>query len=426
MIQADRKHGLLDEKFETMGPQQRLAHQRGLIRKLLDYVSERSPAYQRKFAESGVDPRGIVEFQDLPSLPLTRRGEIIESLKADPPFGGFFCLRPEEIRTVFVSPGPMFHPVVDYEAEGKLRARVAYASGFRPGDMVLVTFAFNMVPAGYRSDITLRSLGCATIPSGPGNTDVQVDILKALPVKGYIGTPSFLNSIGLRAVERGLDPREDFSLEVALCSAEMLPESLRTDLQEQFGMMVRQTYGIADTGIVAYECAVGQGMHLLDEAIVEICDVQTGRHVPVGEVGEVVVSAFRPDTPMVRFATGDLTYLTEDPCPCGRTAPRMVKIIGRADQITKVRGMFVHPSEVDKALARFPEIKGWQMVVTRERHQDQLTCTVEIEGEASEGFADLLVEALRNRIKVRTDIRFAPPGTIPRGAKKIEDQRVWD
>jgi len=426
MIQSDRMRGFFDEPLETMTPELRRARQRSLIRKLLDYVSERSTAYRRKFARAGVDPRAVVEFEDLPSLPLTRRGEIIESLKAEPPFGGFCCLRPEEIRTVFVSPGPMFHPVADYEAEGRLRARAAYACGLRPGDMVLVTFAFNMVPAGYRSELTLRSLGCATIPSGPGNTDVQVDILKGLPVKGYIGTPSFLNAIGKRAVERGLYPRRDFRLEAAQCTAEMLPESLRADLQEQFGMTVRQTFAIADAGLVAYECPAARGMHLVDEVIIEICDVGTGRHVPPGEVGEIVVSVFRPDMPMVRFATGDLTYVTEEQCPCGRTAPRLVRIVGRADQVTKVRGMFVHPAEVDGVMARFPGIKGWRMTVTREGHQDQLTCTVEVEGEAEEGFASRLTEALRDRIKVRADVRIVPPDTIPPGAKKIEDRRVWE
>jgi phenylacetate-CoA ligase len=223
------------------------------------------------------------------------------------------------------------------------------------------------------------------------------------------------------AAERGLR----LPLEVAHVGAEALPESLRRTLEEQHGILTRQSFGTADLGIVAYECREAAGMHLMEDAIFQICDPETGAPLPPGQVGEIVCTVNHRAYPMIRFGTGDLSVLTDAPCPCGRTSPRMLGWRGRADEVTKVRGMFIHPRQVDEVLARFPGVARGQVVVTREEHQDALTLTVELAAGADAAAAGM-VEAVRDVMKLRGEVRVVPPGTIPEGVKKIDDRRTWD
>ncbi len=427
MKKQDRKVGFYNEKVERMGQEERGKYQDGIIQNLLDYAYKNSPAYKRILDQADIKPGDIKTYDDLVKVPITKREDIVEGRKRNPPFGEFCAVGPEQVRRIFVSPGPMFHPMLEMTAGTIERLRRLFFSlGFRPGDVVLNTFMYTMVPAGMLFDLGLTGMGCIVIPGGVGNTDIQIDTLKHMPVNGYVGTPSFLNIIGDRAIERGFDPRKDFQLEIGLSTAEMLPESLRTELQGKFDMLVRQVYGTADTGMLCYECGELTGMHFNDDAIIELIDPGTGERVPVGETGVVVASNLSPEAPVIRFETGDLGIVTDEPCTCGRTSLRLLKLVGRSDQVTKVRGMFVHATECEQVISRFPEIARFQIVVTREGHQDKLTCLLELKEEVDrEKLAEKVIEGLKDTIKIRADLEYIAPGTLSEWSKKLDDKRVW-
>ncbi|NIS61219.1 MAG: AMP-binding protein [Proteobacteria bacterium] len=304
-----------------------------------------------------------------------------------------------------------------------------FAGGFRPGDIVINTFNYHMMPFAMNMvDNSLNMLGCITVPTGVGNTELQVNILKDLRATGFCGTPSFLLTVAEKAEEMGLDLRRDFNLKVAFAAAEMLPESLRKTLEDKLGIILRQSYGTADIGSLGYECMEKNGMHLPDDKIVEIADHQSGRQLPLGETGEIVATTFNKTYPLIRFGTGDLSYLVDEPCPCGRTSPRLVRILGRTDQLTKVRAVFVHPGQADEVARRYPNIAAYRVLVTRERDQDVMTFQVELKDEKvdKEKLKEDLQSTIRDVMKVRGDVEFIPQGTIPEGGKTIEDKRSWD
>jgi phenylacetate-CoA ligase len=343
--------------------------------------------------------------------------------RADPPFGGFCTVVAEDLHWIFVSPGPIYEPF-DRRERSPWRTEVSgFAGGFRPGDVVVNTFLYHLTPAAHLIDRGLALLGCTVVPTGPGNTEVQVKTILDLRATGYVGTPSFLMAILKHAGERG----QRLPLEVAHVGAEALPPSLRRTFEDEHGILTRQSFGTADLGIVAYECREADGMHVMEDAVFEICDPETGTPLPAGQVGEIVCTVNHRAYPMIRFGTGDLSVLTEAPCPCGRTSPRMLGWRGRADEVTKIRGMFVHPRQVDEVAARFAGVSRYQVVVTRVEHQDVLTLLVE----AAPG-ADIaaleggLPGAIRDVMKLRGEAKLVPAGTIPAGGKKIEDQRKWE
>ena len=301
---------------------------------------------------------------------------------------------------------------------------MGFAGGFRPGDVVVNTFLYHLTPAAHLIDRGLARLGCTVVPTGPGNAEVQVKTILDLRAAGYVGTPSFLMTILKHAAERGLGR---LPLEVAHVGAEALPESLRRTFEEEHGILTRQSFGTADLGIVAYECREASGMHLMEDVVFEICDPQTGAPLAAGQVGEIVCTVNHKTYPMIRFATGDLSVVTEAPCRCGRTAARMLGWRGRADEVTKVRGMFVHPRQADEVVGRVPGVARYQVVVTRQEHQDVLTFDVEPAPDADRAAIEAgLPAAIRDVMKLRGAVHIVPSGTIADGAKKIEDQRKWD
>jgi phenylacetate-CoA ligase len=283
----------------------------------------------------------------------------------------------------------------------------------------MVPFALQMV------DNSLHMIGCISIPMGVGNTEQQVNILKNFKATGYCGTPSFLLSIAEKAAEMGLDLRKDLNLKVGFVAAEMLPESLRSKLEEKFGMAIRQTYGTADVRCLGYECMKKNGMHVPDDKIVEIVDPDTGRQLGPGKIGEIVATTFNRVYPLIRFGTGDLSILTETPCPCGRTSSRLVKIMGRVDQATKVRGLFVHPGQVDEVASRYPQIVKYQMVIKR---KEEMIFRIELKEDTpkTQELEQQVGQSIRDVMKIRGDVQFVPEGAIPEGAKRIEDQRTWE
>jgi phenylacetate-CoA ligase len=420
--------GFYKKHLETMPPKKRNEYLDQKLRGIIQYAYKHSTAIKRKLDSVHLMPKDIRSVKDLEKIPITKKAELVELQKKNPPFGGFEGIPIRQMRRIYVSPGPILEPgEKEYTELGW--AQGMYAGGFRPGDIAINTFSYHMVPfALHMIDNSLRRVGCIVIPTGVGNTEQQVHILKNLKANGFCGTPSFLLTIAEKAEEIGLDPKRDLNLRVGFVAAEMLPESLRSRLEDKFGMIIRQSYGTADIGCLGYECLEKNGMHIPDDKIVEIVDPDSGKQLGPGKMGEIVATSFNKVYPLVRFGTGDLSVLAVDRCPCGRTSPRLVKIIGRVDQVTKVRGLFVHPGQVDEVGSKHPEVASVQVVVTRKEDKDEMTFRVELKGETSppEKFKEEIERSIRDIMKVRGEVQFVPRGTIPEGAKKIDDQRTWE
>jgi phenylacetate-CoA ligase len=421
---TDRNSGLLDPR-ESMPPEERLAYQENFLREVVAHSYACATPLQEVMWKQGLFPHDIQSVSDLTKLPVIKKTDLVEAQKFKPPFGGF-CTKPlGELKRVHRSPGPIYDPVGDVPDYYRWNTSL-YAAGFRPGDLVVNTFAYHLTPAGHMFEEAILSIGGAAVPTGVGNTETQVEVIRDLGVKGYIGTPSFLNTILRRAEEMGVDPRKEFSLEVALVLAEMLPESMRSKFVQEYHILARQAYGTADVGLIAYECPHLKGMHVHHDVIVEIVNPETGAPVPKGSSGEVTVTCNNKIYPLVRFGTGDLSSLVDDPCPCGRTGPRLSKILGRVDQVTKVKGMFVHPSQVQLVLASHPEILRGRLLVERPKEDDVMTLEIEVNGEPSPGFIQAVEKTLKETAKLKGAVRAVKPGTLPEGHKTIEDARKWE
>jgi len=421
----DRENGFFISELETMTAEARAIYQAGRLVEVLRVAWDRTPHFPQRLKACGLAPGNLKTHKDLARLPVLKKSSLPELQKQDPPFGGLVALPVDSLRRIFVSPGPIYDPSGPAPDYWRL-ARAFFAAGFRKGDIVLNTFAYHLTPAGAMCEDALTALGCAVIPGGVGNTDTQVKLIHDLKATGYVGTPSFLATILERAAEMGIDVRTAWRLQVAFVSGAMLPESLRADLLRKYGVRVRQAYATADLGLIAYECPRQEGMHLADDLIVDMCDPELGQPVPPGTAGEVVVTSFDEVYPLIRFGTGDLSAVTQAPCRCGRTSPRLTRILGRADEVTKVRGMFVHPAQIEEVMARFPEVRRYQAVVARKGNDDDLLLRVETHArEAPFGMDEKVLSDLRTAIKVRARLEYVPDGTIPDGAKKILDQRTW-
>jgi phenylacetate-CoA ligase len=425
---GDRHSGFLKKNLETMPHRKRLNYLNQRLRGIVQYAYKNSVAFRNKMDSAGLKPKDIQTMKDLEKIPITKKTDLMELQRQNPPFGGFEGVPITEMRRIFVSPGPIYEPgEADYDELGW--AQGMYAGGFRPGDIAINTFSYHMVPFALQMvDNSLYMNGCISIPMGVGNTEQQVNILKSCKATGYCGTPSFLLSIAEKAEEMGLDLKKDLSLRAGFVAAEMLPESLRSKLEEKFGMTIRQTYGTADVRCLGYECMKKNGMHIPDDKIVEIVDPQTGRQLGPGKIGEIVATTFNKVYPLIRFGTGDLSILSEAPCPCGRTSPRLIRILGRVDQATKVRGLFVHPGQVDEVASRYSQIEKYQMVIKRKEDKDEMTLRIELKEDIpqTQKLEQEIGQSIRDVMKIRGEVQFVPKGTIPEGAKKIEDQRTWE
>lgn len=424
----DRSSGFLKKTLETLPQKKRTEYLNQKLRGIIQYAYKNSVAFKNKMDSAGLKPKDIQTIKDLEKIPFTKKGDLVELQKKNPPFGGYEGVPISEMRRIFVSPGPIHEPgEMEYVELGW--AQGMYAGGFRPGDIVINTFSYHMVPfALHMVDNSLHRVGCIVIPTGVGNTEQQVNVLKNFKATGFCGTPSFLLNISEKAEEMGLDLKKDLDLRVGFVAAEMLPESLRSKLEEKFGMTLRQTYGTADIGCLGYECMKKNGMHISDDKIVEIVDPETGKQLGPGKTGEIVATTFNKVYPLIRFGTGDLSIMTETSCPCGRTSPRLIKIMGRVDQVTKVRGLFVHPGQADEVASKHPQIAKYQVVVTRKEHKDEMEFHIELKEEVAqpEKLKEEIERSIRDVMKVRGDVQFVPKGKISEGARKIEDQRTWD
>ena len=377
------------------------------------------------FAESlkDVDPASVTSRAALAKLPVIRKHELLErqmAQRAVDVFGGFSALRyGAGMPRVFASPGPIYEPE-GARADYWRMARALFAAGFRAGDLVHNTFSYHFTPAGSMMETAAHALGCTVFPAGTGQTEQQVQAMAELRPQAYSGTPSFLKIILEKAAETGVDVS---SLTKASVGGEACPPSLRDWFAER-GVAAWQSYGTADLGMVAYETASRQGMVLDEGVIVEIVRPGTGDPVPEGEVGEVVVTTFNRDYPLVRFGTGDLSAILAGQCPTGRTNARIKGWMGRADQTTKIRGMFVHPGQVADITRRFPEVIKARLVVTGEMANDSMTLQVEVTA-LPQGLELKISEAIRDVTKLRAQVKLVAPGSLPNDGKVIEDARSY-
>ena len=423
----DRISGYYSQSLETLSREERVAYQNAELQKIVQHAYENAPAVREKFDKRQVKPDDIKSVNDLERLPITHKHELAQLQEQNPPFGGFLGVPWERLKRICMSPGPIYEPE-EIHSQNDRWTQAFFATGFRRGDIGQVTFSYHLVPPAFWFEDALHRLECIATPGGVGNTELQVRMMHDLKVTGYIGTPSFLVKISKKAREVGYDLQQDLYLEVGFVAGEMLPESLRDELEQGFQMIVRQGYGTADVGCLGYECFQKNGMHFPYNCIVEIVDPETGKQLGPGETGEIVATVFDKVYPMIRFGTGDLSYYTDEPCPCGRTTQRLVKILGRLDQVTKVKGMFIHPGNADEVAAKIPEIERYQVVVTRDAHVDQMTFTVELkEGyHPTEELASRIEAAIPTSMRVRGNVKFIERGTLPKDYKKIDDRRKWD
>lgn len=392
------------------------------LRRLISHAYKRSDEFRSRLDAAGMSPSDVTSWDDFARIPPLGKKQLLALQDGGAGLarlltGGFAGLR-----RVYQSPGPLFDPEgpgPDYWGW----AEAFHAAGFVRGDLVQMTFSYHLTPAGLMLEEPLLELGCAVIPAGPGNTDVQIDLMTRLPVTGFVGMTSYLDVIADKARERGLDPRRDFRLRAAFVAAERLPESLRAKVQDAFGLTIRQGYGTADVGCIAYECAELSGMHVSSRGIVEICEPGTGRPLPAGEVGEVVFTPFADAYPLIRLATGDLSRLDDAPCPCGRTSPRLAGILGRADDTAKVKGQFIYPGQAAEVAREFPAIVDWQIVVTNPGGKDALEVRLCCQGPLD---APAFAASFQARCKLRPTVTVLPAGeTLPPGAPKLTDQRQF-
>ena len=423
MAGPNRSAGYWNRERETMSAGAREGYQTRWLAELLALSWDKAPGVRRRLEQAKLTPRDVRSTEDLARLPVIRKSAMPDLQKADPPFGGF-CTEPlARIRKIFVSPGPILEPMGP-ELGGFHAETGLFAGGFRRGDIVLNTFAYALTPAAHELDEALNILGCTVVPTGVGQTEIQVTMARTVRATGYVGTPSFLLTILGKAKEMGVDR---LPFQVAQVGAEALPESLRRQFEEQYGIMVRQGFGTADIGMIAYECPEKSGMHLVEDAIVQVCDPQSGEPLPAGSIGEIVATVNNHTYPMIRFGTGDLTIIDEATCPCGRTSARMLGWRGRADEVTKVRGMFIHPRQADEVAARAQGVQRFQVVVGRQGHEDTLTLRVELApGTDATGASKTLEGAIREVMKLRGSVDVVAAGTIAEGGKKINDERTWD
>lgn len=385
------------------------------------HAQQASPA----FAEilQGIDASNIRSRADLAQLPVTRKYELLERQqrhRQQSPFGGFStqAFGPHMPR-VFASPGTIYEPEGTRPDYWRM-ARAIYAAGFRPGELIHNCFSYHFVPAGSMMETGAHALGCSVFPGGTGQTEQQVQAMTELKPAGYIGTPSFLKLI-IEKAEALHIPLP--SVRKALLSGEAFPPSLRDWFLER-GIQGYQCYATADLGLIAYETSAREGLVLDEGVIVEIVRPGTGDPVPAGEVGELVVTTLNTDYPLIRFGTGDLSAILPGPCPTGRTNVRIKGWMGRADQTTKVRGMFVHPGQISEVAKRFPQVGKARLVVSGEMANDQMALLVETT-ETAEGLALQIGDAVREVTKLRAEIQLLAPGSLPNDGKVIEDVRSY-
>jgi phenylacetate-CoA ligase len=408
----------MPEFYDTLETRSSQERERALFAHLPELITRalQAPGWAKQLA--GIDPKTVTSRTALARLPVLRKSDLKDRQRVDPPFGGFALAAPGKLKRLLMSPGPIFEPQ-GQGADFWGAARALFAAGFRSGDIVHNAFAYHLTPGGFIVESGAHALGCAVIPAGVGNTEQQVEAIAHFKPDGYMGTPDFLKILLDTAHRVGVDVT---SLTRALVSGAALPASLRAEFKSR-GVAVFEAYGTAELGIVAYETLPGDGLVVNETVIVEIVQPGSGDLVAAGEVGEVVVTTFNPDYPMIRLATGDLSAALAGTSACGRTNMRIKGWMGRADQVTKVKGMFVHPSQIAEIARRHRELGRVRLSVSREAEQDVMTLSAETSA-AGQDLEEAVAATLQAVTKLKGRVRLVRPGSLPDDGKLIADERA--
>ncbi len=403
------------DAVEARPQEQREIGQLSELREILAWAKPAAPALERQLA--GVDLAALVDRAALAEIPVLRKGELLGMQGVAPPFAGLTTTRPGMLKRLLMSPGPIFDPE-GYASDWWGAGRALYAAGFRKGDVVLNTFSYHFTPGAYIMESGAHAVGCAVIPAGPGQTEMQIEAIAALKPEGYIGTPDFLKILLEKAEEAG---KPALSLKKALVSGAAFPPSLQQVIAAK-GVEAYQAYATADLGVIAYETPARAGLVINEGIILEIVRPGTSEPLPDGEVGEIVVTRLNRDYPLLRFGTGDLSKIIEGASPCGRTNRRLAGWMGRADQRTKVKGMFIDPAQIDAVAKKHPGLGRLRLIVTRENEADTMVLRVESVGLGRE-LADEIEASLRSSTNLKGKVELVPVGSLPNDGKVISDER---
>ncbi|RJR18701.1 MAG: phenylacetate--CoA ligase family protein [Desulfobacteraceae bacterium] len=413
---------------EIMPVAQRQGYYLEKVQKQISYAYENAPAMRARMDSAGVAPKDIRRLSDLEAIPVMSKDSLIEARKTDPPWGGLIGVPAHEIPRAYLSPGPIYDVQSTDDNFFKRWRRRMHAHGFRAGDIVVNTFSYHMTPAGHWFDEAIRQIGATVIPMGPGNTELQAQVLRDMRVTGWTGMPSFLMAIFKKASELDIDPERDFCLRAISAGGEMGGAQIRQQLFDKYGIVSYDSYGTADVGLISYECRERSGMHIHEEIFVEIVDEVTGKQLGPGEVGQVVVTPFDRCYPLLRFGTGDLSSYMEGVCGCGRTSARLKGILGRVGQAVRIRGMFLHPRQMKEVMDRFGEIEAYQAEVSRIGERDRILLKIQIK--EGLGTDQGMIEALRSsfedvcRLRLDEVVCVGAEGIADR-SKKIVDNRIF-
>ena len=419
---AIKKETKFFDAKENMTLSKRQSYYNQALVKMVRLGYQKSSGVKKIFDEQNIKPSNIKKVKDLEKIPVISREQLVKLEKEDPPFGGF-CAKDMKTDRIFTSPGPVYEPHLT--EKDPIWGRGYFAAGYRRGDVVLNAFSYHMVAAGLTFHSGLRRTGATVIPSGASSTENQVQLIRDLRASGFTGTPSFLMAIIKKAEEMGYNFKNDFKIKRASFVAEPLQPSLRERFEKEYGIDTYQMYGATEVGDIAYECSQKNGWHVCEEVIVEIVDPTTGKQLGPGELGEVVVTRLNSIFFLFRFGTGDLSRYVKERCPCGRTSFRLMGISGRVGEATKVRGMFIAPSQLKLVASRFGELK-LQAVVDRVEFKDYLTVRIEAGPEDQAKLQGEFENAFKEICTVKVDkLEFVGKGTFSEKDSLIVDRRTW-
>jgi phenylacetate-CoA ligase len=421
---ANAKGAFYDDR-ETMSAEARREFYDAKVRWIVEHGYRQAPAVRAKMDEAGVVPGDIRSVKDLEKIPITSKDDLIKLQKQSPPFGGFATVPPNKLSSICMSPGPTYNSPCNDESFLRRVEKSFFGCGLRPGDILLNAFSYHVSPMGLLLDTPLKRFGATVIPMGGGNKPLQVQVMKDLKVTAFTGTASFLLEILQTAEEMGINPRKDLALRLAVTP---LDHGVMKVIEKEYGIRVTEFYGTADVGIVAHNCDARSGMHICEDVILEIVDLNSGRQLGPGEVGKVVLTPLDATFPLVRYSPGDLSSWSDQVCSCGRTSAKLNPLAGWIGHAVKVRGMFVHPSQLAGVVARHPGVEAHRLVCRTLERKDHLTLSYE----AGEGLPRIEVEQSMARLfrdvcRLNLDaIERVPRGTIASDGKPIVDERSPD
>ena len=395
------------------------------IRELVQQAYDRAPAIRRQLDEAGVAPEAIQGAGDLAKIPVLSKDALVEIHRENPPFGGFLTIDPADLPRIYISPGPIYDPQPPAQ-DPEAQLAPFRSIGIGRGDRVLNTFMYHLTPAGILLDEAIRACGATVIPTGPGNTELQIMMMTALGATGFVGQPSYLMTLLDKAAEMGMGAGA-VPLKKALFSAEPYTPSQRERFEGEYGMKTTSAYGTADLGFIGYTRDGVQGFCIMPSVHLQVCDPETGAPLPDGQTGEIVATTLNIAYPLIRFGTGDLGALAAQPAPpC--ESQQLLGLFGRSGEAIKVRGMFLHPNQLSYAVMQFPEIQDLQAVITRRDNRDVVTVNVTLtEGASADGVGEKLSALAQQAARLRIDtVNILPAGSIDPNARKIVDEREWN